>query len=197
MRRFLIACYWLFKHTYTVFSYHTWMLCISNFTAVVYLIHMCTKPGHTWSACMVICFQCNVAVRVLVCSLISIYDYQMRHYSSTRHSRTPLGSMISMIYTKKRIRQETQIVISACCHITPSHYHQYAYLFETNIHINCLSSIFCGLCAHDEIHITLFYLQLTSCDSSANPFHFWWSRWYLYFISLSSSNWKYDSLAIV
>ena len=64
--------------------------------------------------------------------------------------------------------------------------------------IKCLSDIFCRVCEQDKAYSLSYQLyNMWGCVFSFYPFPLLWLREYIYFVLLSSSNWKYELLPIV
>ena len=75
---------------------------------------------------------------------------------------------------------------------------QYAELLESTEHTKILVRyIRSRVCLRCCLFLPSSCMKYMGLPVSGHPFLFWWSREYLHFIFLSSSNQRYDSLAIV
>ena len=81
-----------------------------------------------------------------------------------------------MMSANSRIRFGLTIVF-VYLYITPSHYHNRAYLFEDTELIKCLSDIFCRVCEWDKARSLNYPLYNNwGCVFSVYPFPLWWLR---------------------
>ena len=80
--------------------------------------------------------------------------------------------------------------------LTLSYHHNWAELFVSIEHRNCLWDTFCQVCVKDEVYFH-YCMQYMGLWVISWPISFLWLPEYQYFISLSPSNHEFDSLAIV
>ena len=87
-------------------------------------------------------------------------------------------------------------IVCVYLHITPSHYHHCVNLSEDIELIKCLSDIFFECVS--KIKFVLQVIHHAICGAVCFSFTHspWDDREYIYFVLLSSSNWKYELLPI-
>ena len=138
-------------------------------------------------------FSVVVGLRCLLHHILSLIAY------TCRENREFVFIIIVqfMMSANIRIRLGLQIVL-VCLYSTPSHCHHCANLSEGIELIKWLSDIFCRVC---KIKHILSVIHYTICGAVCLQFpHFYcddWDNIYIYFVSLSSSNRKYEVLPIV